>query len=67
VEVARAELGPAFTVIPRGERFRFFQARFAYGQSHVPELVISALDKSGIRRQVQRLWAPLPSISPLKA
>jgi hypothetical protein len=58
VQVAREELGPTFTVVPRPERFRFFRARFDYGQSYVPELVISALDKAGVRHQVQRLWAP---------
>lgn len=57
--IAREELGPAFTVVPRPERFRFFQARFDYGQSYIPDLVISALDKAGIRHQVQRLWAPI--------
>jgi hypothetical protein len=59
VQVARRELEPHFTVVTRAERFRFFQARFAYGQSYIPELVISALDNATVRHQVQRLWAPI--------
>jgi hypothetical protein len=59
VQIAREELGRTFTVVTRAERFRFFKARFAYGQSYIPELVISALDKAGVRHQVQRLWAPI--------
>jgi len=59
-QIAKEELEPSgFTVIPRAERFRFFQARFGYGQSYVPEIVISALDKPHTRHMVQRLWAPL--------
>jgi len=59
-QIAKEELeSTAFTVIPRAERFRFFQARFGYGQSYVPEIVISALDKPHPRHMVQRLWAPL--------
>ena len=45
-------------LVPR-ERFRFFSTRFDYGQSYMPELVISALDKARVRHQVQRLWAPI--------
>lgn len=57
VQTVQEELAATLTVVPRAERFRFFRARFAYGQSYVPELVISALDKAGVRHQVQRLWA----------
>ncbi|MFL5961793.1 MAG: ThiF family adenylyltransferase [Gaiellaceae bacterium] len=59
VQIAKEELDPSFSVIPRAERFRFFQARFGYGQSYVPEIVISALDNPHTRHEVQRLWAPL--------
>jgi hypothetical protein len=59
VQILREELEPAFKVIPRQERFRFFKARFGYGQSYVPQIVVSAVDKPHIRHQVQRLWAPV--------
>jgi ThiF family len=58
-QVIKEELEPAFTVVPRAERFRFFKARFSYGQSYVPKIVVSALDNPRARHEVQRLWAPL--------
>jgi hypothetical protein len=54
--IVRATLAPAIEVIPRPERFRFFQARIRYGQTAVPHLVISALDNPQTRHDVQRLW-----------
>jgi hypothetical protein len=59
VQVVKEELEPAFMVVAHAERFRFFKARFGYGQSYVPDLVISALDNPQTRHDVQRLWAPL--------
>lgn len=59
VQVAKEELEPDLTVVARAERFRFFKARLGYGQSYLPELVVSALDNPRTRHDVQRLWAPL--------
>jgi ThiF family len=59
VRVVKEELEGRFNVVPRAERFRFFEARISYGQSYVPEIVISALDNPHTRHEVQRLWAKL--------
>lgn len=56
--VVKEELEPAMNVTPRPERFRFFKARIGYGQTYVPDIVLSALDDAAVRRDVQRLWAP---------
>lgn len=55
--IVQQELAGSIEVTPRPERFRFFKARIAYGQTSVPDLVISALDNPHIRHEVQRLWA----------
>lgn len=58
-EVIRDVLAPAIDVLPRPERFHFFQARIGYGQTTIPKLVLSGLDKERVRHDVQRLWAPV--------
>lgn len=57
-KIIEDELKPQIDVIPRPERFRFFKARIGYGQTYVPDIVLSALDNAPTRRDAQRLWAP---------
>src|SRR5207244_9938633 len=45
-------------VIPRPERFRLFKYRLGK-EVAAPDVVITGLDRSRPRREVQRLWAPV--------
>lgn len=56
VDVIHDVLAPAINVVPRPERFLFFRARLAYGQTLVPDLVVVGLDDERVRHDVQRLW-----------
>jgi hypothetical protein len=58
-KIVEAELGSRMHVISRPERFRFFKARLAYEQTYLPTIVLSALDNAPVRRDLQRLWAPI--------
>jgi len=57
VRTVKQELEPWTKVIERPERFRFFRARIGYGQTYIPEVVLTALDNAPTRRDGQRLWA----------
>jgi hypothetical protein len=49
---------PDLKVMPKAERFRLFRYRVGTDVP-VPDVVISGLDKTRPRQEVQRLWAPL--------
>jgi hypothetical protein len=56
-KIVKDELDVRMDVTPRTERFRFYKARIGYGQTYIPNIVLSAVDNAPTRRDVQRLWA----------